>query len=367
MNLLKRYVLIQFLKNYFLMVGALVGVFLVIDAFERLDEFVTKYGNFGDFVFYYIYKIPYIFSYMAPQSVLLATVVTLVTLARNNELTAMRASGISVTGITIPILSSSFILALLLILCNEFVTPVFSQKMNHIFWVKVRGHEQMNKIDKDNLWLRSANGSVWNMKTFDPIKNTMWNVSIYDYDAERPVMRRRIDATKVQWDGKRWVFKNGSIRFFSSKGLETTEFFKSKSFSFGEVPEDFKKVQKRIEEMSARDIYRQIVIDQSEGLDTTKSRVDFHQKLSYPFVSVVLALIGIPLSIRSSRRGGLLFCIGISLVIGFLFFFFYASGVSLGHKGTFDPVLAAWGPCLMFILLGFYLLLTLDSDKLLPI
>ncbi len=367
MNLLKRYVLIQFLKNFCLMIGALTGVFLVIDAFERLDEFVTKYGNFWDFVFYYIYKIPYILSYMAPQSVLLATVVTLVTLARNNELTAMRASGISVTGITLPILSSSFILALLLVLCNEFITPVFSQKMNYIFWVKVRGYTEMNKIDKDNLWLRSANGSIWNMKTFDPIHNTMRNVSIYDYNTEHPVMRRRIDAAKAQWDGKRWVFENGSIRFFSSKGLETTQFFEKQSFPFEERPEDFKKVQKRIEEMSAREMYRQIVIDQSEGLDTTRSRVDFHQKLSYPFISVVLALIGIPLSIRSSRHGGLLFCIGISLVIGFLFFFFYASGVSLGHKGTFDPVLAAWGPCLMFILLGFYLLLTLDSEKILPV
>ena len=81
---------------------------------------------------------------------------------------------------------------------------------------------------------------------------------------------------------------------------------------------------------------------------------------------MVLALIGIPLSIRSSRKGGLLFCVWISLVTGFVFTFFYALGISLGYKGVLSPFMAAWGPNLLFIFIGFYLLLTIDSDTLLP-
>ena len=367
MKILKRYVLIQFLKTYLLMVVAMVAVFLVIDAFERLDEFVTKHGDFWDFVFYFVYKIPFILSYMAPQAVLLATVVTLVSLARHNELTAMRACGISLTGITQPILSTSLIIALLLVTANEFVTPKTSEKMNYIFYVKVRGHADLHQADHDNLWLRSPNGSIWNMETYDPVKNEMWNVSLFYYDRENPVMRQRIDARKVAWDGRQWVFENGALRFFTPDGLDKTQFFEKQTFPVLEKPEDFNKVQKRPEEMSAREMYQKILIKEAEGFDMSLRMVDLHQKLSYPFISVVLALVGIPLSIRSSRRGGLLFCIGLSLVIGFLFFFVYATAVSLGHQGTFSPVLAGWGPCALFIAVGLYLLLTLDSEKVLPI
>ncbi|MGP0628493.1 LPS export ABC transporter permease LptG [Nitrospina sp. 32_T5] len=367
MKILKRYILAQFLKTYLLMVVAMVGVFLVIDAFERLDEFVTKHGTFWDFVLYFIYKIPFILSYMAPQAILLATVVTLVGLARNNELTAMRACGISLTGITQPILSTSLIIALGLVFLNEFVTPKTSENMNYIFYVKVRGHENLHQASHQNLWLRSPNGSIWNMETFDPVNNVMYDVSLFYYDREHPVMRQRIDAQKVSWTGDQWVFEKGAMRFFSPGGLDKTQFFETQVFPVMEKPEDFNKVQKRPEEMSAREMYQNILIKESEGFDTARNRVDLHHKLSYPFISVVLALVGIPLSIRSSRRGGLLFCIGISLAIGFLFFFFYATSISLGQKGTFEPVLAAWGPCLLFITVGLYLLLTLDSEKVLPI
>ena len=118
--------------------------------------------------------------------------------------------------------------------------------------------------------------------------------------------------------------------------------------------------------MSARYMYATIKKQEKEGLDSTRIWIDLHQKLSYPFISVVLALIGIPLSIRTSRKGGLLFCVWISLVTGFIFSFFYALGISFGYKGVFSPVLAAWGPCLLFICIGFYMLLTMDSEKLLP-
>lgn len=367
MRILKRYVFTQFLKTYLLMVAAMVGVFLVVDAFERLDEFVTKYGDFRDFVFYYLYKIPFILSYMAPQAILLATVVTLVTLARNNELTAMRACGISLTGITQPILSTSLIIALLLVLGNEFVTPKTSEKMNYIFYVKVRGHEHLGQTHYNNLWLRSSNGSIWNMETFDPVKQEMWNVKLFYYDRQKPVMRQRLDARKASWNGQQWVFENGALRFFTPNGLDKTQFFDKQTFPVLEKPEDFNKVEKRPEEWSAREMYQNILLKESEGFDTSRRRVDLHSKLSYPFISVVLALVGIPLSIRSSRHGGLLFCISLSLVIGLVFFFFYATAISLGHQGLFSPALAGWGPCLLFITVGLYLLLTLDSERLLPI
>ena len=366
MSILKRYILDQFVKTYALTLGGLVGMFIVIDGFERLDEFVVRNAEVSDFLVYYFLKIPFILSYMAPQSVLVATVITLATLSRNNEFTAMKACGIGVTGLTFPIISFSIFLAAGLLVCNEFVTPITSQKMNYVLNIKVRGSVDQSKQVRDRLWIRSGDGSIWNINYYDPVKSLMKGVSLYTFDTKRPDIRKRIDADSALWNGQQWEFSNGYVRLFKPGGVDSTHYFKRKIVPSLEKPADFKKLQKRPEEMSARYMYQIIQKQEKEGLDSTRAWIDFHQKLSYPFISVVLALIGIPLSIRSSRKGGLLFCVWVSLVTGFIFFFFYALGISFGYKGVFSPVLAAWGPCLLFICIGFYLLLTMDSEKLLP-
>ncbi len=366
MSILKRYILGQFIKTYILTVGGLTGMFIIIDGFERLDEFVTKNADANDFLIYYFLKIPFILSYMAPQSILIATVITLATLSRNNEFTAMKACGIGVTGLTLPIISFSFFLSVGLVVCNEFLTPVTSQKMNYLFNVKVQGWAGKYKQMHDRLWIRSGNGSIWNIDYYDPAKTLMKGVSLYTFDPHRPDIRHRIDAESAVWNGQQWEFFNGYIRFFKSDGVDSTQYFERKAIPSLEKPADFKRLQKRPEEMSVRYMYQAIQKQDKEGLDSTRTWVDLNQKLSYPFISVVLALIGIPLSIRSSRKGGLLFCVWVSLVTGFIFSFFYALGISFGYKGVFSPVLAAWGPCLLFICIGFYMLLTMDSEKLLP-
>lgn len=367
MGLLKRYVLKRFLYVYLLTASALVGVFLIVDFFERVDEFFGKESVWTDLFFYYLYKIPYIIFFMCPQAVLLATVIALVSLARNNEFTAMKACGIGVTGITMPIVLASAAISLLVIACNEYIAPSANEKMNYIFNVKVRGREPMGKVQRDKIWYRSTNGWIWNVNYYDPGRSMMKKVSLFVYDEKGRYIERRIDAAAAMWNGKEWEFLDGYTRGLKPDGLDKTEYFDKRVFPISETPADFNKARKRPEEMSLAEMYADIQATASEGHDVASKWVDFHHKISYPFVGVVLALIGIPLSIRSSRTGGLLFCVGVSLGMGFIFSFAYGFCISLGHGGTFGPVLAAWGANALFACLGFYLLLTLDSEGWLPV
>lgn len=363
--LLKRYVLKAFLKSYLLVVGGLVTVFLVVDFFERVDEFVAKDLPAAEILAYYMYKIPFVFFFMAPQAVLLATVISLASLARNNEFVAMKACGISVTGITFPIVGASLMIAFLVLACNEYVAPITNKKMNYIFYVKVRGKPTYGKMQQDKIWMKSKNGSIWNINHYDPKQSTMENVILLILD-NKSFIRQRIDAEKVMWTDHRWEFMDGYVRTFNRDGLKTTEYFAQRSFPIPDVPEDFEKVRRRPEEVNLKEMYRAIEEQATAGKDTTKALVDFHHKISYPFISIVLGLLAIPLSLRSSRHGGILFCVGVNLAMGFVFSFLYAVGISLGHGGTFGPVLAAWGPIALFTAGGFYLILTLDSEKILP-
>ncbi|MBT6296432.1 MAG: LPS export ABC transporter permease LptG [Nitrospina sp.] len=375
MSLLHRYVLRRFIYCYLLSAAGLIGIFLVVDFFERVDEFIRRDMPYSDLISYFICKIPSITSYMAPQAVLLATVITLAVLARDNEIIAMKAGGIGVTGITLPILGASFVIAFLILASNEYLAPIATKKMNYIFKVKVQGNPvygdtyiemgDQRAVGEDK-WFVAKNKAVWNIRQFDPKEKIIYDARIF-YRFNNGLIRKRIDAKEVVWSGENWEFVDGFLRIFDQEGYGSTEYFEKKIFPVLETPDDIiKKIIIHSDEMSLQELYKEIQGMTLEGKDTLKHRVEFHQKISYPFISIVLALLAIPLSLRSSRHGGVLFCVGINLAMGFVFSFLYAMGVSLGYGGFFSPLFAAWGPFLLFSSLGFYLLFTLDSEYIIP-
>jgi lipopolysaccharide export system permease protein len=373
MSLLQRYVLKKFIYCYVMTAVGLIGLFLVVDFFERVDEFVRRDVPYLDLIFYFICKVPGIVFYMAPQAVLIATVITLASLARDNEIVAMKACGIGVVGITLPIIGASFVIALLVLANNEYIAPLAAKKANYIFKVKVQGNPTYGDSyitvsrSADEIWLVAKDKAIWHIRQFDRDGGRMDNVSIF-YRLNKHFIHKRVDAKEVIWNGKQWEFFDGFIRTFVSGGLDTTTYYKKKIFPVEETLSDFIINNKEIhsEELSLRELQKQIQGLTAEGKDTLKNRVEFHQKISYPFISIVLALLAIPLSLRSSRHGGVLFCVGVNLAVGFVFSFMYAMGVSLGFGGFFSPLFAAWGPFLFFSSLGFYLIFTLDSEYIIP-
>ena len=372
MSLLHRYVLKRFIYCYALSATGLIGIFLVVDFFERVDEFIRRDVPYSDLVFYFIYKIPGIAFYMAPQAVLLATVITLAVLARDNEIIAMKAGGIGIVGITLPILGAALVVALLVLASNEYLAPIATKKMNYIFKVKVQGQQTYGDtyVGEDpfakQLWFVAKDKAIWNIRQFDPEEGRISDARIF-YRFDNGLIRKRIDVKEVVWNGTHWEFVDGFLRTFDQEGNGTTEYFEKKIIPVLETPDDFvRNIIIHSDEMSLRELYKEIQEMTLEGKDTLKHRVEFHQKISYPFISIVLALLAIPLSLRSSRHGGVLFCVGINLAMGFVFSFLYAMGVSLGFGGFFSPLFAAWGPFILFSSLGFYLLFTLDSEYIIP-
>jgi len=375
MSLLHRYVLRRFIYCYVLSATGLIGIFLVVDFFERVDEFIRRDMPYSDLIYYFIFKIPSIAFYMAPQAVLLATVITLAVLARDNEIIAMKAGGIGIVGITFPILGAALVVALLVLASNEYLAPIATKKMNYIFKVKVQGNPVFGDTYIEvgdrlagggEAWFVAKDKAVWNIRQFDPKEKIIYDARIF-YRFDNGLIRKRIDVKKVIWSGVNWEFVDVFLRTFDQEGYGATEYFEKKIIPVLETPDDIiKNIIIHSDEMSLQELYKEIQEMTLEGKDTLKHRVEFHQKISYPFTSIVLALLAIPLSLRSSRHGGVLFCVGINLAMGFVFSFLYAMGVSLGFGGFFSPLFAAWGPFLLFSSLGFYLLLTLDSEYIIP-
>ena len=248
MSLLHRYGLRRFIYWYLLSATGLIGIFLVVDFFERIDEFIRRDMPYSDLVFYFIYKIPGIAFYMAPQAVLLATVITLAVLARDNEIIAMKAGGVGIVGITLPILGAAVVVALLVLASNEYLAPIATKMMNYIFKVKVQGNrvygdtyiEMNDKFTGGIKWFIAKDRAIWNIGHFDPDEGKVKDARIF-YRFDNGAILKRIDVKEVIWNGTSWELIDGFERTFGHKGSKKTEYFKKKGLLIEETPSDFLK------------------------------------------------------------------------------------------------------------------------------
>ncbi len=365
MTILTRYILSEFFKTLFLALIAMVALFVVINFFEKIDEFFSHSASVFLCFGYYFYKLPLIAFHMAPVAFLLSTVITISSFSKSNEIIAMKSSGLSLMRLTGPILSASLVFSLITIVANEWVIPFTTRKANYIFHVEIKKDRPKGVFRRDKIWYRSNDGAIWQIGLFNVRKQELRNISIFKYEGGEN-LRERVDAARAVWKKGNWIFHHGSIRTFDKSGISTSEEFKRRKIFYPIVPDDLVKIKKKKEEMSLRDLYAYAQKVKREGMDNSKSMVDLHHKIAYPFISLITALIAIPFSLKSARSGGVILSVGLSIILGFSYYFIFSMGISLGYGGTLPPFLAAWGPNLILIAMGLYLILTIDSESLLP-
>lgn len=364
MRILSKYILSEFTKPALLAVVFIVTLYVIVNFFEKVEDFIAFHVDPYDVILYYLLKIPHIFFLMVPYPVLFATAACIGSLSRHSEITAMRAGGISLLSLAAPILLASFFIAILTITFNEYVVPYANLKHRFIHQVDIYKNKfgpVNSAIHGNEIWHRSKENSLWNIEHFDSKNKIFRGVHIYFYEDGKS-LSKRIDASSATHNGKYWVFEDVYLRHFKDFGQSEIKFFKRAQFPFDERPSDFHRLNLDQDEMSIRKInwYRQQL--RKEGLDSTRYDVDFHYKIAYPFVCVIMAFIGIPLSLRLSRSGGIMFSVGLSAGIGWVYFYLYSMGISLGHEGILPPWLSAWGLNIIAVAIGSYMILTIDTD-----
>jgi len=169
---------------------------------------------------------------------------------------------------------------------------------------------------------------------------------------------QRIDARQVQWSNGKWKFYNGAVRYFSDGSSIRIETFKESEFPLPIGWESIQTIQRESREMSYSELRIYVQKIQEGGYDATRYIVDLHSKLSYPFLNLIMVLIGIPFALKTGRSGGIALNIGISVMIGFLFGITFYIFLSFGRSGILNPLLSAWSPTLNFGLIGIFTLMS---------
>jgi lipopolysaccharide export system permease protein len=347
-KIIDRYLIKQFLQTILFGLLAFTVIFVVIDLMENLDDFIDQNVPTLIIFHYYLVFSPDIIKLMTPVAVLFSALFTAGKAANLSELTALKASGISLNRFMAPFLVTSFVISLFSIYFAGYVVPMANQKKVEI---------QMKYLKKDlnyggsNIYFQDTRNRLVSIAYFDKFSDQANRVSIEKFANNDPThIVQRIDAVRMVYDSSdnSWTAYRVVKRIFleDSQQSSMTPTLKLTNLNF--KPSELTIKQQKPEEMDLGDLYDLIQRQKRSGNNTTALMIEYYSRFAFPMASIVVVLFGLPIS-ASKRRGSLAVHIGINILLTFIYLVFMKISQAFGKNGALDPFLTAWSANIIFL------------------
>jgi lipopolysaccharide export system permease protein len=354
MKVLSKYLATEFLKLLFLCQIIFLSIYLIVDFVQKIDNFIEAQAPVGIMLAYFVYKTPLIFIQMLPPATLISVIILFSLLKKRNELTAMKACGLNMFKVVQPIIVTGIMISISLFLFSEIVVPYSSSRFNEIWEIEVEKRDWTQFYGMNQIWYKGS-GTIYWMRGFDYPNRTMQRPTFYFFDDSFHLVER-IDGQRAIWEEGKWKIEEGIIQRASDEGNYRPTKFTDLYLVLEATPETFVKRERDPEEMSYWQLKRYARRVLMEGYDNTRYLVDMNFKIAFPFIILIMVLMGTPISLKV-ERGGVAFAIFIGIGISFLYLVTLGFTRSMGLSGILPPTLSAWLGNLIFLFLGIYLMM----------
>jgi LPS export ABC transporter permease LptG len=283
---------------------------------------------------------------------------------RSNEITAIKATGTSIYRIVTPVIVASAALAVGLFFADQFYLP-HTNKRQEALHNQIKGKPPQTYLRPDRKWIFGQNNDIYYYQFFDPDRDQFGNVTVFELNPANFTIARRIHADRAHWaeNLNRWVYEQGWQRSLHGSAIAPDGYRTFDVSTFPDLPETplyFKKEVKQYTEMNYEELRRYIRDLQQSGFDVVRLRVQLNKKLSYPLITLIMAVLAIPFSLSTGKKGaitGVAVAVGIAVLYIVVTRFFEA----MGDQSLLPAALAAWSPDLIFVLAGGYLILKVPT------
>jgi lipopolysaccharide export system permease protein len=345
----------EFLRFFFLCLLLFLILALVIDFFDRLDDFIKYAAPASAVLRYLLFKTPFFITQAAPAAALVASFLSLALFSKHREILALKACGISSWQIARSLLVAAGVLSAAVWAWGEVLVPYTFHQSRYINTVEIKKKPFRGLFNDRGFWYHGKN-AFYHIDHFDSHRNILFGLTVYTLDENFRVLSLT-EIAQARWQDGQWHFDNVKTNAITSEYENLPPLIHPR---LEETPEDFALVDMEAEEFSTRQFREYIADLQRKGLDTTKYQVDLHLKRAVPIATLVMSLLGI--AFASSKAGQLAVstALGLALVAGFGYWILLALTVSLGHSGILSPFPAAWLANGVALLLGIFFLLGSD-------
>ena len=361
-QLLDIYLLRSFLYYFFLLTVGFILLFEVFTFFELLDDIAQHRTRLLEVVSYFIYFASYLFYQLAPLAALVAVLVTLGVMTKNNELVALKAGGISLYRISLPLLLAGMMLTGALVVLDDTYLPYANQRQDALR-NQIKGRPAQTYYQPRRQWIFGERSKVYNYELFDPDHQLFGNLNVFELDSATFEIRRRVYAARAHWDNQQsvWILESGWLRDFNHGQVSHYQPFLAYALKeLNEPPTYFNREVRQSYQMTWWELKQYIGDLRQAGFDVARLSVQLQKKLSFPLIAPIIILLAIPFSILVGTRGAIG---GLATGVGIAIVYWAASALTeaMGSVGQLPPLLAGWAPDTIFGFLGLYFFLKMPT------
>ena len=360
--LLDDYVLRDFFVYLVLIVASFLVLLLVFTVFELLGDILRNHVPPWTVGEYLLNVTPFFLYNITHLSILLAVLITFGLMQRSNEMTAIKATGISIYRVIVPVLLASCVFAMGLFFFDQFYLPRANKRQDALR-NQIKGKPPQTYLNPDRKWIFGQNYKIYYYQFFDSDRNQFGNLSAFQFDPATFQLTRRVYADRAHWEERlqRWVCTQGWERSLRGSAIQDFHTFDVATFAaISEPPYYFKKEVRQSSEMNYEELRHYIRDLQQSGFDVVRLRVQLYEKFAFPLITLVMAVLAVPFSLSIGKRGtvaGVAAAVGIAVIYTTVFRLFE----SMGNVSQLPPILAAWAPDLIFGMAGGYLILKVPT------
>src|SRR5262245_33927300 len=356
MSILFRYLFREYGKIFAMCFSGLMTIYLVIDFFEKVRRFLRYDASWLDVLTYFLLKVPAISFQIAPLAILMATLLTFGLLSRGHEITAMRSCGISLLRITSPFIAFATGISFVLLFFSSTVIPLAASKSEAIRTTRIEKKLPAAAVKLKQPWTRVGADSLMHVTSVSVGGEFLGGVRLFHFDRNFQLLDVT-EADEARYSGSAWTLHQGLQRQFSADGTVSTSVFEHHPIELTLIPDDFTIwLAGDSELMTFHDIRAYSRRRHEEGAQAARLTTDYYGRIAFPFVTMVMVLVGIALSLRRSgtRGGSMAIGIGQALAVGFCYWTTHSIAIALGRGGALTPLIAAWMANVLFMSFGLY-------------
>jgi lipopolysaccharide export system permease protein len=360
--LIDRYVLRSFFFYFVLTLAGFVALLEAFTLFDLLEDIARHHVSYLVVADYFRYLAPSMLYQLTPLAALVATLATLGVMSKNNEITALKASGMSLHRVALPLVLAGVFLAGGLFLLDDTYLPYANQKQD-VLRNQIKGRPAQTFFQPRLRWIFGEHDKIYNYELFDSDHDVFAGLNVFELDSRAFQLRRRVFAKRARWEPSlhSWILEQGWVRDFS--GSRVSGYFSFNAYSLPELNEPpgyFQREVRQSYQMNWRELGQYIGQMEQAGFDVARLSVEWQKKFAFPLLTAVIILLGVPFAFLVGTRGAL-GGLALAVAIGIVYWATAALFEAMGGVGQLPPILAGWAPDGIFGFFGLYLFLKMRT------
>ena len=347
------YIIRKFISTFFVALILIIGIVIIFDISERIDDFVAKEAPLRAIIFdYYVNFVPYFMNMFSPLFVFITVIFFTSKMAADSEIIAILSCGISFHRMMVPYMFSAALIAAFSLCLNLFVIP--DANKTRVEFENQYFKDKTKSVGR-NVHYQIAPGEFVYAESFSSWNNTAYRFTLERIEDNKLVSKISAetavyDTTRQSWRLKKYFIRDYNEdltdRIRSGRQMDTVIPLSVKDFYFNE---------KTVQTMDYYELDEMIRVQKMRGDANVKmALIEKNTRFALPFSAFILTIMGVALSSKK-RRGGIGWNIGIGIALAFTYILFLRFSQRFVHTDTLPPAIALWLPNIVFAIIAGFL------------